>query len=124
MDFRFIAAGILVGTVGFVGGSTMFADASQPSDPAIASLAAERQAAYAAAGEIRRRRSCALPKAPKIPVVPPAPKPRVVVIRLRSTPAAAASPTTAKAAPKKHHEPSTRTNTRTITEGTTRWSAP
>jgi len=103
MDFRFISAGILVGTVGFVGGSTMFADASQPTDPAIASLAAERQAADAAAGEIPPPAKLrALPKAPKIPVVPPPKKPRVVVIRLRST--NTTHRTVAKAAPKAQHE--------------------
>jgi hypothetical protein len=83
MDFRFIAAGILAGAIGFVGGSTVFADASHPSDPTIAGLAAERQAADAAAAEVPPAAKLpALPKPPKIPVVPPVKKPRVVVIRV------------------------------------------
>jgi hypothetical protein len=104
MDFRFIAAGILAGTVGFVGGSTMFADASQPSDPTIAGLAAERQAADAAAAEMPPAAKLpALPKAPKIPVVPPAVAPRVVVVRVRSTRTANRT-VTAKPKPVAKHE--------------------
>ena len=52
MDFRFIAAGILAAAIGFVGGSTVFADAARPGDPTIAALAAERQTIAAAAAEI------------------------------------------------------------------------
>lgn len=109
MDFRFIAAGILVGTVGFVGGSTVFADASHPADPTIASLAGERLAADVAASEIPvPAKLPVLPKAPKIPVVPPVKKPRVIVIRLarRTT----TNVTQRKAAPKpaapktEHHD--------------------
>jgi hypothetical protein len=104
MDFRFIAAGILVGTIGFVGGSTVFADTRHPADPAIASLAGERQAANDEAGTIPPAAKLpALPKPPKIPVVPPPPKPRVVVIRLRTrtTNRTVSAP---KAAPKQQSE--------------------
>lgn len=102
MDFRFIAAGILVAAIGFVGGSTVFADAARPGDPTIAALAAERQSIVAVAGEIAPAAKLpALPKpAAKLVIPPPRIRHVVVVRRVRTTRTA----TRTAAAPPKQHE--------------------
>jgi hypothetical protein len=85
MDFRFIAAGIMAGAIGFVGGSTVFADTTRPADPTIAGLAGERQAAEAAAAVVPPAAKLpALPKPAKEPVIP-APKIRHVFVVRRVT---------------------------------------
>jgi hypothetical protein len=70
MDFRFIAAGIVVAAIGFVSGSMVFAAPARPADPAIAGLAAERVTINAAAAELPPLADLpALPKPPKQPAV-------------------------------------------------------
>ncbi len=106
MDFRFIAAGILTAAVGFVGGSTVFADAARPGDPTIAALATERQSFAAAAVEVPPAAELpALPKPAAEPVIPP-PRIRHVVIvrRARTTTAAKAPPKQKAKQQEKQHE--------------------
>jgi hypothetical protein len=102
MDFRFIAAGILAGAIGFVGGSTVFADASHPSDPTIAGLATERQAADAAASVAlpRPAKLPALPKPPKAPKISLAVARRVIVVHLPARRTTKRTVTQHKATPK------------------------
>lgn len=103
MDFRFIAAGILAGAIGFVGGSTVFADTRRPADPTIASLAVERQAVDAAAAELPPAAKLpALPKPAAEPVIPPPKIRRVVIVRRVRTTTTAEKKTSA--APRRKHE--------------------
>jgi hypothetical protein len=108
MDFRFIAAGILAGAIGFVGGSTVFADASRPpADPTIAGLAAERHAADAAAAVVLPppAKLPALPRPPKVLKIPVAVARRVIVVHVRARRTTAAKRTVIhhKATPKPKH---------------------
>ena len=68
MDFRFLAAGILAAALGFVSGSTVFADAPRrAADPALAQAADER-------GRGRGRgRARSLPAAAELPALPKLP---------------------------------------------------
>ena len=101
MDFRFIAAGILAAAIGFVGGSTVFANAARPGDPTIAALAAERQTIAAAAAEIPAAAKLpALPKPAAKPVIPPPRIRRLVIVRRVRT-----STPKQGSAPKQEHEP-------------------
>jgi hypothetical protein len=95
MDFRFLAAGILAAAVGFISGTTVFADASRrAADPALAQAADERAAVVAAAA-VPLPPPADLPAMPKLPATPKMPdvdailnappKVRVVYVRRAAT---------------------------------------
>jgi hypothetical protein len=114
MDFRFLAAGILAAALGFISGTTVFADAPRrAADPALAQAADARAAVVAAAAEPLPP-AAELPDLPKLPATPKMPDvdailnapPKVRVVYVHRAAATPARHTAATRTPahKQEHE--------------------
>ncbi len=114
MDFRFLAAGLVMAVLGFISGSTVFADSPRRSaDSVLVQAAAERTAVAAAAAEPLPP-AAELPDMPKLPATPKMPDvnailnapPKVRVIYVHRATATPARHTAATRTPahKQEHE--------------------
>jgi|tagenome__1003787_1003787.scaffolds.fasta_scaffold18796813_2 hypothetical protein len=113
MDFRFLAAGTLAAALGFISGTTVFADAPRrAADPALVDAANERAAVVAAAA-VPLPPAAELSEMPKLPATPEMPdvdairkaaqKVRVVYV-YRPAATTPARQTTTKRRPTRQHE--------------------
>jgi hypothetical protein len=113
MDFRFLAAGLVTAVLGFISGSTVFADSPRRSvDPVLAQAAAERTGVAEAAAEPLPP-AAELPDLPKLPATPKMPdvnailhaKPKIRVVYVyRATTSPARHTTSTKRAPTRQTE--------------------
>ena len=115
MDFRFLAAGLVTAVLGFISGSTVFADSPRHSvDPVLAQAAVERTAVAAAAAEPLPP-AAELPDMPKLPAAPKMPdvnailhaKPKIRVVyvyRAATSPARHTTSTTRRPTRQQEHE--------------------